>query len=232
MTSLQQVPWSYTGDHGPEAWGDLHPAFAACSRGRQQSPIHITQAQTVLGPTEPLRPSMQAFGGTVVHTGHAVAVDATGEQTLSLRGSSWRLVRVEFRHPAEERIDHQGFAMATDLVYRNAQDRWAVLSVPMQLGAANPFIAQVWTHMPLQAQDSVRLPDSGLKIQELLPTDGRYYQYLGSLTTPPCTEGVLRLVLKSPASVSLDQWRLLTQMTPPNARPTQALHDRIVRSAQ
>ena len=70
------------------------------------------------------------------------------------------------------------------------------------------------------------------QLQDLLPKDLRYFQYLGSLTSPPCTEGVLRLVLQKPATVSREQWQLLTRMAPSNARPTQALHGRRVREAQ
>lgn len=228
----EHIPWNYQGDHGHQAWGQLHPAFAACSTGQQQSPIHITAQDTAIGPAEPLRPGPQAFGGTVVHTGHGIELEVDYPSTLTLRGMSWRLVRVQFRHPAEEKIHFRAFPMATDLVYRSAEGQVAVLSVPMQLGAANAFITRVWTHMPLGANDRVRMPEPVLQLQDLLPTNLRYFQYLGSLTTPPCTEGVLRLVLQKPATVSREQWQLLTRMAPPNARPTQALHGRRVREAQ
>ncbi len=228
----QQIPWKYQGDHGPQAWGQLHPAFAACETGQQQSPIHITAQDTATGPAEPLRLGPQAFGGTVVHTGHGIELEVEYPSTLTLRGIPWRLVRVQFRHPAEEKIHFQAFPMATDLVYRSAEGQVAVLSVPMQLGAANPFVTQVWTYMPLGANDRVRMPEPVLLLQDLLPTDLRYFQYLGSLTSPPCTEGVLRLVLQKPATISREQWQLLTRMAPPNARPTQALHGRRVREAQ
>jgi carbonic anhydrase len=173
-----------------------------------------------------------ALTGTVVHRGHSIVVEVASAHSLALRGTRWRLQRLEFHHPAEERMDFQNFPMSADLVYQSPAGQWAVLSVPLQWGAANPLIDRIWANMPLQAQDRVPLPESGAPLQQLLPQDMRYYQYLGSLTTPPCTEGVLRLVLKKPGSVSIDQWRLLTQMTPPNARPAQALHERIVRNAR
>lgn len=228
----QHVPWSYQGESGPQAWGQLHPAFAACGTGQQQSPVHITAQDTVAGPAEPLQPGLQAFGGTVVHTGRGIELEVDPPGTLALRGQPWQLVRVQFRHPAEERVHFKGFPMATDLHYRSAQGQHAVISVPMQLGAANPFIDQVWTHMPLAAHDRVRLPTASLQLRDLLPQDLRYFMYLGSLTTPPCTEGVLRLVLQQPATVSQAQWLLLTRMAPPNARPVQPLHGRQVRAGQ
>lgn len=226
------VHWSYQGEQGPQFWGHLHPAFSACEQGKQQSPIHITAQDTAPGPVEPLQLGPQAFGGTVTHTGRGIELEAEHPHTLALRGTSWRLVKVQFHHPAEERIHYQAFPMSTDLVYRSAQGQTAVLSVPMKLGAANAFIQKVWTHMPLAAQDSVHMAEPALRLQDLLPADLRYFMYLGSLTSPPCTEGVLRIVLQTPASVSREQWQLLTRMTPPSARPTQPLHGRLVREAR
>ena len=226
------VQWSYQGDTGPQAWGQLHPAFATCDQGQRQSPLHITAADTVTGPAEPLWPGAQVFSGTVVHTGKSIGLEVEGIHTLVLRGMRWQLQQVEFHHPAEEKIHHHSFPMATDLVYRGPQGQLAVLSVPMQLGAANTFLKKVWTYMPLDSADSVRMPPGQLQLHELLPSDLRYYQYLGSLTTPPCTEGVLRLVLKTPASVGPEQLRLLERLTPANARPAQPAHGRLVREAQ
>lgn len=228
----QNIRWSYQGETGPQAWGQLHPAFSACDKGEQQSPIHITAQDTASGPAETLQPGPQTFGGTINHTGDAIELEVEHANTLALRGTSWQLMRVQFHHPAEERIHFQKFPMSTDLVYRGAQGQIAVLSVPMQLGTANNFIHKIWTHMPLGPQDRVRLAEPELRLRDLLPPDLRYYMYLGSLTSPPCTEGVLRLVLQTPATVSRDQWQLLTRMTPPNARPTQPLHGRRVREAR
>ena len=194
--------------------------------------MHITAADTVAGPADPLRPGAQVFSGTLMHTGKAIELEVEGIQTLVLRGRPWQLHSVQFHHPAEEKIHHQNFPMATDLVYHGPEGQMAVLSVPMQLGTPNPFLAKIWTHMPLDRADSVRLPPGQLQVQELLPRDLRYYQYLGSLTTPPCTEGVLRLVLKTPVSISPEQLRLLARLAPANARPAQATHGRLVREAQ
>ncbi len=228
----QHIVWSYEGETGPQAWAQLHPAFAACGAGRQQSPVHISAQDTVTGPAEPLQPGQQAFGGTVLHNGRGMELEPDTPVLLTLRGQPWRVVRLQFRHPAEERVHFKVWPMATDLHLRSAQGQHAVLSVPMQLGAASAFIEQVWTHLPLGPQDRVRLPGSPLQLGTLLPQDLRYFQYLGSLTEPPCTEGVLRLVLQQAATVSPAQWQLLTRMVPPNARPTQPLHGRRVREAR
>ncbi len=227
------VRWDHgNGDTGPQAWGDLHPAFAACSKGTRQSPIHITAQDAVAGPAEPLPFGHQLFGGTVWNTGHGLALEVEGTNVLPLRGAPWQLLRLQFRHPAEERVHLQNYPMATELVYQGPSGQMAVVSVPMQLGSPNAFITRIWMHMPLDAQDRVRLPQAVLSLGELLPQDRRYYQYAGSLTTPPCTEGVLRIVMKTPVSVGLEQLRLLARVSPPNARPVQPVNGRLVREAQ
>lgn len=227
------VRWDHaSGDKGPQAWGSLHPDFSACSQGTRQSPIHITNQDVALGPADPLPFGNQFFGGTLGDTGHGLALEVEGASILPLRGAPWRLVRLQFRHPAEERVHLQNYPMATELVYQGPTGQMAVVSVPMQIGSPNAFITRIWTHMPLDAQDRVRLPQPVLSVGELLPQDRRYYQYAGSLSTPPCTEGVLRIVMKTPVSVGLEQLRLLQRVSPPNARPIQATNGRLVREAQ
>ena len=227
------VRWDYgSGDRGPKAWGNLHPEFAACSQGMRQSPIHITAQDVEAGPAPLLAFDHRFFGGTVLHSGHGLELKVEGDSILTLRGMPWRLVRLQFRHPAEERVHQHNYPMATDLVYQGPEGQTAVVSVPMQLGSTNAFITRIWTHMPLDVQDSVRLPQPVLSVDDLLPQDRRYYQYAGSITQPPCTEGVLRIVMKNPVNIGLAQLRLLQRVSPPNARPVQASNGRLVREAQ
>lgn len=227
------VAWGYAGANGPEAWGKLHSSFATCALGQRQSPLAITAQDLVGGPAEPLRFQEAAFGGRFVHEGHGLALNVEQSPTLPLRGQLWRLRRLEWHHPAEEQLLHQRFDMATDLVFEGPQGALLVVSVPMRVdGVPNPFLAQLWPHMPLEAGDQVRLPHLLPSLSALLPTDRRYVHYLGSLTRPPCTEGVLRVVLKNPASISLGQLQQLQRTAPANARPVQPTHGRTVRDAQ
>jgi carbonic anhydrase len=118
------------------------------------------------------------------------------------------------------------------LVHRNIEGQLAVVSVLLDPGVANALINKVWTHMPLDANDRVRMPAGIIDMNELLPKDQRYYQFMGSLTTPPCTEGVLWMVLKQPTTLSPAQIKLFSQLFPNNARPVQPLNGRAVRDAQ
>lgn len=227
-----EAHWGYEGATGPEVWGKLKPEFNLCAIGRRQSPIHIRDEGTITGPAEPLAPAYSPSGGSVVNNGHTIQVDVAGDNTLTVRGSTYKLLQFHFHHPAEERINHKGFSMVVHLVHRNDQGQLAVVAVLIDPGEANPFIDQVWTYMPLDVNDRVPIPANALQMAQVFPKDMRYFQFLGSLTTPPCTEGVLWMVLKAPVTASREQIRFFSRIFPNNARPVQPQHDRVVREAQ
>jgi carbonic anhydrase len=227
-----EVHWSYAGENGPQAWGKLKPDFNVCALGKRQSPINIEESGTLQGPAEPLKFNYQPSSGSVVNNGHTIQVDLYGDNALTVRDSSYKLLQFHFHHPSEELVNYRGFAMVAHLVHRNAEGQLAVVSVLLEPGAANPLINKVWTYMPLDTGDRVRMPTGLIDMNALLPKDQRYYQFMGSLTTPPCTEGVLWLVLKQPTTVSREQIKLFSQLFPNNARPVQAVNGRAVRDAQ
>lgn len=224
--------WSYEGEYGPENWAGVKPEFNACAIGKRQSPVHIQETGTLQGPAEPLQFDYRPSGGSVVNNGHTIQVDLEPGNTLSVRGSTYQLLQFHFHHPAEEKVNYKGFSMVAHLVHKNPEGQLAVVAVLIDPGAANELVHKVWTHMPLDSGDRVRLPAGLIDMRELLPTDQRYYQFMGSLTTPPCTEGVLWHVLKAPVTVSREQLKLFAQLFPMNARPVQALNGRVVRDAQ
>ncbi|NBX20089.1 MAG: carbonic anhydrase family protein [Betaproteobacteria bacterium] len=165
--------------------------------------------------------------------GHTIQVDVQGDNSITVRGSRYRLLQFHFHTPSEESVNYKRFAMVAHLVHKNDEGQLAVVAVLLDPGAApNPLIDKVWTYMPLDSGDRVRMPRELLNMNELLPSDQRYYQFMGSLTTPPCSEGVLWMVLKQPMTLSRNQLRLFTQLYPLNARPVQPLNGRPVRDAQ
>ncbi|BDT69190.1 hypothetical protein os1_33800 [Comamonadaceae bacterium OS-1] len=227
-----ETHWDYAGSNGPQAWSQLKPEFNLCALGQRQSPIAIQDANNLQGPAEPLQIHYQPSGAMVVNTGHTIQVDVVGENTLTVRGSTYKLVQFHFHHPSEERINDRTFGMVAHLVHRNVDGQLAVLAVLLDPGQANALINKVWTYMPLDVGDRVRMPAGLLDLTELLPQDMRYYQFMGSLTTPPCSENVLWMVLKQPVQISPEQLRLFGQLYPANARPVQPLNGRVVRDAQ
>jgi carbonic anhydrase len=225
------IPWSYEGEGGPGHWAQLKPEYATCASGQRQSPIAIDDADTLKGPAEAIAFNYMPSSGTVVNNGHTIEVQLSGDNSLTVRGQTYRLQQFHFHHPAEERINSRVYPMVAHFVHRSDTGQLAVLAVLLEEGPANPLIQKVWTHMPLDVKDHVPLPADLIHVGEILPRDQRYYQYMGSLTTPPCTEGVLWLVLKQPASISAEQLRLFSQLYPHNARPVQSLNGRPVRDA-
>ncbi len=224
--------WAYHGETGPQAWGQLKPEFKLCANGQRQSPINIDEANTLQGPAEPLQFNYQPSTGSVVHNGHTLQVDVEGNNAVTVRDSTFKLVQFHFHTPSEMRINDRSAAMVAYLVHKNDKGQLAVVAVMLDPGAANTVINTVWTYIPLDTGDRVRLPAGAIDLNELLPKDQRYYQFMGSLTTPPCTEGVLWLVLKQTTPISPEQLKLFTQLFPNNARPVQALNGRPVRNAQ
>lgn len=224
--------WTYAGPTGPQAWGQLKPEFTTCAIGQRQTPINIEDSYTLQGPAEPLLFNYQPANGVVVNNGHTIQVNLQGNNTLTVRGSTYSLVQFHFHTPSEEQVNFRSFAMVAHLVHKNDQGQLAVVAVLLDPGQANGLIDKVWTYMPLDINDEVRMPAGLLDMDELLPQDQRYYQFMGSLTTPPCTEGVLWMVLKTPSQISQAQLRLFQQLYPNNARPIQAVNGRPIRNAQ
>jgi carbonic anhydrase len=225
------VHWTYEGENGPQNWSKLKPEFNLCGIGKRQSPIAIQSDATLQGPAEPLQFNYTPSLATVVNNGHTVQVDVEGDNSITVRSSSYRLVQFHFHTPSEEMVNSRRYAMVAHLVHKNEAGQLAVVAVLLEQGEANPLVDKVWTYMPLDTDDRVRMPDGLLNLNELLPKDQRYYQFMGSLTTPPCTEGVLWMVLKQPMKISAGQYKLFRQQFPLNARPVQPVNGRPVREA-
>lgn len=226
-----EVHWAYEGETGPQAWGQLKPDFNLCAIGKRQSPINIEDGATLQGPAEPVQFAYTPSNGTVVNNGHTIQVDVQGENSITVRGSNYRLLQFHFHTPSEEQINFKRFPMVAHLVHKNAEGQLAVVAILLQEGEANPMVDKVWTYMPLDTNDRVRMPQALLDVNGLLPKDQRYYQFMGSLTTPPCSEGVLWMVMKQPVTISKSQYKLFTQLYPNNARPVQPVNGRAVREA-
>jgi len=221
--------WEYEGENGPANWGKLHPEFNICAIGKRQSPINIDEGSTLQGPAEPIAFSYTGSNGTVVNNGHTIQVDVQGDNYITVRGVRYQLLQFHFHTPSEEQINGARYPMVAHLVHKNDEGQLAVVGLMLDAGVANVLIDKVWTYMPLDAGDKVRMPRGMLNLNELLPADQRYYQFIGSLTTPPCTEGVLWLVMKQPVQISRNQLRMFRQLYPFNARPVQPVHGRPVR---
>lgn len=226
------VPWSYDGDRGPAMWGKLHPSYATCEKGRFQSPIDLRDGVGVDLPelTFEMKPSLFK----VLDTGKTFEVHYMAGASMKVLGSFHRLAHIEFRHPAEERINGKSFGMSMQLHFRDTQGRHAVVSVLLSpvAGKENPFIQSVWNHIPLVRNEAVAPPDVMVNLGQALPRNLAYYTYMGSLTAPPCTEGVTWYVLKTPVEVSPEQIAIFARLYPNNTRPVQPTNNRLIKESR
>ncbi len=221
--------WTYGGDGGPEQWGQLKPEFATCATGSRQSPIDIRSGVKV--DLEPIQFDYRPSAFSVVDNGHTIQVNVGGGNAIEVQGRRFDLVQFHFHRPSEERINGRQFDMVAHLVHKDPEGRLAVVAVLLDRGgAAQPLIQTVWNNLPLEKGSEVSVRGD-LDMNHLLPADRRYFTYMGSLTTPPCSEGVLWLVLQQPVPLAQDQIGVFSKLYPMNARPVQQAAGRLIKQS-
>ena len=144
-------------------------------------------------------------------------------------GARYELLQFHFHTPSEERINGRSFDMVVHLVHKSAQGRLAVVAVLLSAGREQAMLQTIWNAMPGTRDRTRERLDVSINARQLLPAESPYYSYMGSLTTPPCTEGVQWLVMKTPVEMSREQIAHFTALYPMNARPLQALNDRLIK---
>jgi carbonic anhydrase len=220
--------WDYSGVDGPEAWGRLSPEFAKCSSGSRQSPIDIRDAFKVELDAVKFDYKPSAF--RVIDNGHTVQVNVEPGNSIEVMGRRYELVQFHFHRPSEERIDGKQFDMDVHLVHRDIEGRLAVIAVLLERGSAQPLVQSVWNNLPLEKGEELAAPSS-MNLADLLPAERSYVTYMGSLTTPPCSEGVLWMVMKKPVFVSPQQIDIFSRLYPMNARPIQSASGRMIKES-
>ena len=220
--------WSYGAEGGPAEWARLKPEFATCGTGQRQSPIDIREGIRV--ELEPVKFDYRPAGFNVVDNGHTVQVNLGAGNTIEVNQRRYELVQFHFHRPSEERINGRQYDMVAHLVHKDLDGRLAVVAVLIERGGAHPVVQQVWNSLPLEKNDTMVGP-APLNPALLLPQDKRYYTYMGSLTTPPCSEGVLWMVMKQPVSLSDEQLAIFARLYPMNARPIQSASGRLIKES-
>jgi carbonic anhydrase len=218
--------WAYTGPEDPAHWASLDPAYSACSQGHAQSPIDITNAQIADLPV--LKPDYQPNSLDIIDNGHTIQVNVAPGSVLTVGDKTYALKQFHFHHPSEEHFAGKTFPLEAHLVHQDGEGHLAVIAVVFEQGKANPLIESLWQNIPTEKGGAVALPSVSIRLQDLLPTQLGYFTYTGSLTTPPCTEGVTWYVLMSHATVSAKQIATFAKLYPSDARPVQASNGRIV----
>jgi carbonic anhydrase len=227
-----ELPWTYSGVQGPERWAQLRPEYAICGSGKRQSPIDIRDGIKVT--LDPIQFDYRATPFKVLDTGRTVQARLEGGNSITLNGRRYDLQRIEFHRPSEERINGRQFEMSAHLVHRDAEGRTAVVAVLMDQddqGEGHPMVQLVWNSLPLEKHMD-QASSVPIDMARMLPEQKQYLTYMGSLTAPPCTEGVLWMVMKQPITLSREQIGVFSRLYPMNARPVQNTSGRLIKDGQ
>jgi carbonic anhydrase len=217
--------WDYSGAEGPEHWSHLSPDYSACS-GKNQSPIDLTGF--IKADLKPIRFAYQAGGTDIVNNGHMVQVNYAPGSKIEVDGHVFELQQFHFHAPSEDHIKGKSFPMEAHLVHSDKDGTLAVVAVMITEGVPNAALEAAWAKMPEKEGDKQPIT-AAVSAVSLLPAKRDYYRFDGSLTTPPCTEGVWWLVMKKPVSASREEIERFRQvMHHPNNRPLQPVNARAV----
>jgi len=224
--------WQYVGNHGPLVWGRLDPSYQACSKGHEQSPIDIRGAHLnkALQPIE-----FHYVGGSVTleNTGRSIIIHVNPGSYMVANGVRYDLVQFEFHHPGESAVNGKLTDMDVELLHKSSDGKMAIIEVLMAMdrGGPNAVVAMLWPHLPKKSGATEKVADM-VNPGGFLPADRGYWTYMGSLSAPPCTEGVKWFVLENPITLSLDQLRAFTYLFRVNSRTLQDTHGRRIEANQ
>ena len=221
-----ELTWAYQGHKGPDAWAGISPKFALCNSGKRQSPIDLRNG--IQAHLEPLVFEYQSSELKVQDDGRGVYVKVGPGNLLNLRGRRYELQSIRFHTPAQEHIEGQIYDMSAELLHRDPDDHRLVVVVMFQKGETHPGVQLVLNHLPLDSNEEVTIRQP-IDWSLWWPPEYGYYIYMGSLTEPPCTEGVLRVVMKTPATVSTEQLAAFSRIHPMNVRPIQPMAGRLLK---
>lgn len=225
FSALAEAPhWAYEGAHGPAHWSEIEADFKECSLGHTQSPIDIRNAHP--DPASPaLKFSYSSQPLRIINNGHTIQINESAG-TLSVGDHVYKLVQFHFHSPSEEHIKGRAYDMVAHLVHKDEAGKLAVVAVLFKQGHENKLLNTVFANMPIAAGPEHVVDGTNLNVADLLPTQQGYYHYMGSLTTPPCSEEVSWYVLKQPVELSAAQLKTFHRLYEHNNRPIQPSNGR------
>ncbi len=227
--------WHYVGAAGPANWGTLSPKFSACGQGRAQSPIDIARTspaslpelRTNFRPAE-LRIAHHEHLADAINNGHTIQVNYSEGDTLTVGDATYQLAQYHFHAPSEHTVKGRHSPMEMHLVHKAADGKLAVVAVLVEDGLHNAAFDPIWSNLPKEKGIESHFASVKVNVDDLLPAARTSYRYDGSLTTPPCSEGVTWIVMTTPIQLSAGQIGQFTALVNNNNRPVQPLNGRRV----
>jgi len=225
-SSEHKSHWGYLGESSPAHWGDINQNFKMCKEGKQQSPINIVPTKDTN--LSPLDLNYTAGATSIINNGHSIQVNVADGNTLKVDKKVYKLKQFHFHVPSENNIKGDKFPLEAHFVHVADDGKIAVIGVMFREGEENRVLAKVFKHIPnLKVGKEEKCTLSAEEIKALMPNRKDYYKFKGSLTTPPCTEGVDWFVYKEPLSVSKEQINtFFNAFSFPNNRPIQPTNNR------
>lgn len=222
--------WGYSGHEGPAHWADLDKGNAVCKLGKEQSPIDIRGE--VKTPMPAIAFDYKSGPLKVINNGHTVQVNFDKGSSIKVGDEQYDLLQAHFHTPSEELVNGVAYDMVWHLVHKSAEGKLAVVGVLVKSGATNSAIDAVAANLLAQVVGQEQVT-GGVTINPaaLLPVKRGYYHFMGSLTTPPCSEGVSWYVLKDPIEAAPALIKKFGAIFGPNARPAQPLNARVVKES-
>ena len=218
--------WQYKGEHGAEHWGDISSKFSLCKKGVNQSPINISS--TIEAKLPELDINYQASRVSLVNNGHTIQANISGKNTFANDAGKYDLRQFHFHSPSENTIDGKSFPLEMHFVHADQDGGLAVIGVMFEKGNENKALSSLWQNMP-EEKNNEMLVSALFESQQLLPKNKDYFRFNGSLTTPPCSEGVRWFVMQQPieaSSTQIAQFRDV--MHGDTNRPVQAVNARVI----
>jgi carbonic anhydrase len=223
--------WTYAGDTGPSHWGDLSPEWGTCKTGESQSPIDLVSKQAAVDAK--LKPLEFAYGKlplSLFNNGHTIQIPNSAEHGVKVEGRAYKLAQFHLHSPSEHLVDGKPLDMELHLVHKDEAGKLLVVGLLFKKGKENKSLAEVFAHAPAEVTTEAKpIEKTELDLAQLLPRTRDYYTYAGSLTTPPCSEGVQWIVLRNLGEISDAQLEKFRDVTHGDTiRPAQPLGRRVV----
>lgn len=223
--SSEEVHWDYEGENGPAHWGELNEAFSVCKEGENQSPIDL------VANLDARLPVLDFDYGNQGHlleenTGHSIQEIVRPGNMIRFQDKAYELRQFHFHSPSEHTVKGHRYPMEVHFVHQNEAGELLVVGLLFKEGARNEIMDQLPSFRAARGEDPLH---GGVDYNELVVGRDDYYLYNGSLTTPPCSEGVRWIVMQQPIEVSADQVQHYRDLLGfDNNRPIQPTNARIV----
>lgn len=228
LTLNETAKWSYSGDTGPSHWGDLAPEFSTCKQGKNQSPVDIKTS--IPAKLDPMKMDYSLLiAEEIINNGHNIQVNIRSGGTIELDDKKFTLKQFHFHTPSENMVNSKSYPLEVHFVHVSEDNELAVVALLYQPGMANTALAPLLKKIPMNTGESKRLGAKDVELFERNKSIKNYARYNGSLTTPPCTEGVRWIVMRAMPSISRKQLDVFQRaLKNPNNRPVQALNARVI----